>query len=511
MAASQEERPVVRMAGKIADLPRLFHGERGYRILSSWLGSQRWFAGKSKKIISGDFSDYFSLGVRENEVFFGGFLNLHYESGEGDSYFIPLSFSRKTSRTLFPLGTLEFDDGSGVLEDGLLIPEMGQTLLKIFFEKQDSAALSVQQTSLFPTLARTSDLDILPRVLSGEQSNTSLLFGRSLIMKCYRRPEKGGNCDFEMGAFFSSRTLSLPVAPLLGALCHSPESGGSIVIALLSGFVENRGDAWSWLLKAIDPDKVVENFHSGQKSLLDKDVIRLVKKIGASTGLMHRCLSEESFSPEMAPVPFLPEDWELLGRSVLAMGRDVFPEGSSLPPSWWPDHLLGFEEASRAFWRQIPDFFSGPMDGDSADSWGGKIRCHGDYHLGQLLVTSDLDIVVIDFEGEPSVPISVRREKRSPLSDVAGMVRSLDYLSKMIFPDFESRAVSKALFAELSLHFLDEYQQEMAGAGELPSGGAYSRLLKACLLRKAFYELSYEINNRPDWCHVPLAGILELL
>jgi len=510
MDSPQEARPVVRMPGKLADLPRLFQGERGFQIMSSWLGKQRWFAGKSKKMISGNFSDCFHLGESDHEVFFGGFLNLQYESGGDNSYFIPLSFSRKSPRTLFPLATLVFDDGSGVLEDGLLIPELGQTLLTLFFEKQNPAPLSVDQTSLFPALTRPSDLEILPRVLSGEQSNTSLLFERSLIMKCYRRPERGGNCDFEMGLFFSSSKLSLPVAPLLGAIRYSPESGGSIVVALLSGFVENRGDAWSWLLKAIDPNKVVEHFHSGHKSLLDKDVARIVQKIGASTGLMHRCLSEESVSPEMAPAPFLREDWDHLGRSVFEMARDVFPEGSSLAPSWWPDHLIRFEEASRLFWRQIPAFFSGPL-GDPDDFWGARIRCHGDYHLGQLLVTNDLDIVVIDFEGEPSVPISARREKRSPLSDVAGMVRSLDYLSKMIFPDFERRAFSKALFAELSLLFLEEYHQKMAGAGGLPSGNAYSRLLKACLLRKAFYELSYEINNRPDWCHVPLEGILELL
>ena len=511
MWSPSNERPVIRMAGKLSELPRLFQGESGYRSLSSWLPGQRWFAGKSKKIISGDFSDIFSLGVREHEIYFGGFLNLRYETGGDDSYFIPLSFCLGSPRTLSPLSFLVFDDAAGVLEDALLIPEFGQTLLKMFHGEGDPVSVSVHKTPFFQNLARSGDSDILPRVLSGEQSNTSLLFDRSLIMKCYRRPEKGGNCDFEMGMFFSSSEMRLPVAPLLGAISYAPESGGSIVLALLSGFVQNRGDAWSWLLKEIDPEEVKRKYHAGRESLLDEGVSALLLKIGSGTGLMHRSLSEESSSPEMSPVDFVGEDWDELGRSVFAIEREVFPEGSLVAPPWWPGGSIPFEEASVLFRERLPGLFAGSLPPSLNESWGMKIRCHGDYHLGQLLVTSDLDIVVIDFEGEPSVPIAVRKEKRSPLSDVAGMVRSLDYLSKMIFPDPGNRVFSKALFAEMSLLFLGEYKNKMAGSAVLPSEGGFSFLLKALLIRKAFYELSYEINNRPDWCHVPLEGILELL
>lgn len=505
------ERPVIRMPGKLSELSRLFQGENAYRSMSSWLVGQRWFAGKSKKIIAGEFSDFFSFVERDNEVCFGGFLTVRYETGGDDSYFIPLSFYCGPPRTSYPLSFLVFDDASGVLEDALLIPEFGQTLLKMFYGEDDRMAVSVQKTPLFTSFTRSSDSEILPRVLSGEQSNTSLLFDRSLIMKCYRRPEKGGNCDFEMGMFFASSKMSLPVAPLLGAISYSPEPGESMVLALLSGFIPNMGDAWSWLLKAIDPEKVKEKYHTGRESLLDDDVSALLMKIGLATGLMHRSLSEESFSPEMSPVDFVEEDMADLGQSVFALEREIFTDGILATPTWWPSRSMPFDEASGLFRERLPGFFSGVFPAAFNESWGMKIRCHGDYHLGQLLVTSDLDIVVIDFEGEPSVPISVRKEKRTPLSDVAGMIRSLDYLSKMIFPDPASRVFSKALFSEMFLLFLNEYKKKMSGSAVLPSGAVFSFLLKACLIRKAFYELSYEINNRPAWCHVPLEGILELL
>jgi len=97
------------------------------------------------------------------------------------------------------------------------------------------------------------------------------------------------------------------------------------------------------------------------------------------------------------------------------------------------------------------------------------------------------------------------------MSDVAGMLRSFDYLSKMIFQGDENRILSKALFDELSHRFLSGYRQKMEGSGVLPTGEVFSSLLKVCLIRKAFYELSYEMNNRPTWCHVPLEGLMELL
>lgn len=511
MDNAPREIPVIRMAGKLLDFPRLFQGESGYRSMSSWLIRQRWFAGKSKKIIGGEFSDFFRFGERGDGFYFGGFLKLRYETGGEESYFIPLSFSRGASKTLFPLSLLEFDDVSGALEDALLIPEFGQILLRVFEGEEADKSVSVDKTPLFKAFVRSDDRDILPRVLSGEQSNTSLLFDRSLIMKCYRRPEKGGNCDFEMGMFFASRGMDLPVAPLLGAISHSSEGGGSMVLALLSGFVPNRGDGWSWLLKVIDPEKVKENFNAGKESLLGDDVSGVLLKMGEGTGAMHRSVSEGSFSPEMSPVAFAKEDWDSLGSSISSIENENFPKGAIEAPSWWPPLSISFEEAAGRFRERIQRIFSEPFSRTSNESWGMKVRCHGDYHLGQLLITNELDIVIIDFEGEPSVPISVRREKRSPMSDVAGMLRSFDYLSKMIFQGDENRILSKALFDELSHRFLSGYRQKMEGSGVLPTGEVFSSLLKVCLIRKAFYELSYEMNNRPAWCHVPLEGLLELL
>ena len=510
MSIASGDSPVIRMSGKSSDLPRLLLGEIGYRCVSSWLPKQRWFAGKSKKIAGGAFSEVFRLGGGDQSFYFGGFLELRYETGGEESYFFPLSFSRDAQKTLSPLSVLVFDDVSGALEDALLIPEFGRSLLNLFCGEIGDIPVCVEKTPIFGDFSDSIDHNVLPRVLSGEQSNTSLLFDRSLIMKCYRRPEKGGNCDFEMGKFFASRGSSLPVAPLLGAIGHAREEGDSTLLALLSGYVQNKGDAWSWLLKEIDPETIRKNDLDRRDRLLGGTVSDLVGKIGASTGVMHRSLSEGVFPPEMAPVDFRREDWDDLERSVSAILSEIFPERGGSPPSWWPE-AIPFEETVALFDERIPSLFASSFPAASSGSLGMKIRCHGDFHLGQLLVTDALDIVVIDFEGEPSVPISVRREKRTPLSDVAGMLRSFDYLSKMIFPDAVDRKVSKALLSEISQIFLREYKEKMSGATVLPSGPGFAILLEACLVRKAFYELSYEINNRPGWSVVPLEGILEIL
>jgi len=511
MGHSEGKMPSVRIAGNLSEFPRLFHGESGYRIISPWLISQRWFGGKSQKILLGAFSDFFHFDERADGFTFGGFLNLRYETGREESYFLPLSFSRGEPKTSSPLSFLVFDDASGVLEDALLIPAFGQVLLRFFDRTFEGGSLSVDKTPLFDAFVSSVDREILPRVLSGEQSNTSLLFDRSLIMKCYRRPEKAGNCDFEMGSFFSSRGSDLPVAPLLGAISHSPEGGGSMILAILSGFVPNRGDGWSWFQKEIDPEKVKDNFRAGKEALLSEHVLALLLKLGEGTGAMHRSLSEGTLSPEMAPVDFTREDWDSLGLSIRAMESEIFPKGRMEPPAWWPSVSVSFEEASGRLAKQIERLFAEPFQGAPNASWGMRIRCHGDYHLGQILVTDEMEIVIIDFEGEPSIPISVRREKRSPMSDVAGMIRSFDYLSKTIFQGEEDRSLSKELFDELSSRFLIGYTNRMKGSRVLPSGEFFSSLLTACLIRKALYELSYEMNNRPSWCHVPLEGLLELL
>jgi maltose alpha-D-glucosyltransferase/alpha-amylase len=150
---------------------------------------------------------------------------------------------------------------------------------------------------------------------------------------------------------------------------------------------------------------------------------------------------------------------------------------------------------------------------------GARIRCHGDYHLGQVLV-SEGDVVIIDFEGEPARPLAERRSKCSPLRDVAGMLRSFSYAAltglgaaTQTRPEDYDRLVRWAELWEawVSAAFLRAYFAAVQGGGFLPQHpDDLDLLLQAFVLDKALYELGYELNNRPDWVHIPLTGILRL-
>jgi maltose alpha-D-glucosyltransferase/alpha-amylase len=148
-----------------------------------------------------------------------------------------------------------------------------------------------------------------------------------------------------------------------------------------------------------------------------------------------------------------------------------------------------------------------------------RIRCHGDYHLGQALFTGK-DFVIIDFEGEPARSLSERRLKRSPLRDIAGMIRSFHYAAQTALNKQGPRLPqannmnhwAQYWYTWVSASFLNAYLSTMKPEGLLPQDRTQMKnLLDAFLFDKAVYEVGYELNNRPDWVKVPLQGILQML
>jgi maltose alpha-D-glucosyltransferase/alpha-amylase len=161
-----------------------------------------------------------------------------------------------------------------------------------------------------------------------------------------------------------------------------------------------------------------------------------------------------------------------------------------------------------------------------ADVRGKRIRCHGDFHLGQVLFTGN-DFSIIDFEGEPDRPVSERRNKRSPLRDVAGMLRSYYYASMAdqlglvpgVGPTGINQETTPALRQWMTFWrwwstgaFVRGYLAGLGASDLLAADPAETRaLLDVFLLEKLMYELSYELNSRPDWAGIPIRGLLEFL
>ena len=306
------------------------------------------------------------------------------------------------------------------------------------------------------------------RRLGVEQSNTSVVIGERLILKLYRLLEPGQNPDLEVGAFLTDAGFADTPA-VLGAIHHAPDHAEPATAAMLQAFVSATGDAWSAMLAALadDPQRATA----------------MAAAIGALTARMHAALAsrpEDPAFPARVATTAETSEWRASAEDQLAQAiASVSGEAH--------DRLVALAPAIRA---RFADAF-GRATGDELVT-----RIHGDYHLGQLLARTDGAFSVIDFEGEPARPLAERRRPSSPLRDVAGMLRSLDYAAR----------TAEATAPMSAVTWLPEARDAFLGAY-----GVVGHLVEAFELEKACYEVRYEAGNRPDWLWLPLAAVERLV
>jgi maltokinase len=319
------------------------------------------------------------------------------------------------------------------------------------------------------------------RPVGGEQSNTSLVFDDELILKVFRRLEPGINPELEMLRFLTEHGFA-NIAALGGWYGYS---GGplSATLGILQEFVRNGKDGWELALEEI-------------AGAPDRFLARL-RRLGEVTGEMHTTLGSDSSDPAFCAETPSVESLGLLTATVDEEIESVFlslPEDDEqLAP------IIGRGEEVREQLRMLT----------YAGATGKIIRTHGDYHLGQTLWSQN-DWVILDFEGEPARPVIERRRKRSPLRDVAGMLRSFAYAATAAELLHDTPA-PEGWEDEARVQFLDGYL-ETVDSTLLSSGSlAIERLLTVYELEKAVYELRYELDNRPDWVRIPVAGIQRLI
>jgi trehalose synthase-fused probable maltokinase len=304
-------------------------------------------------------------------------------------------------------------------------------------------------------------------------------------------------------------------------------------VALLQSYVRNEGDAWTEALKQLDGFLVRAiggsrgESNAGQdRSLWDlalspvPDAARQLigpaldaaRCLARRTAALHRTLGQAQDDPDFTPEPMTVEHRQARHQSMSHMWKQVsrlLAQRSFTAPAMRQEaeRLLAHESTVLAVFETLVAMREG----------GRRIRCHGDYHLGQVLWTGS-DYVVTDFEGEPARPLQERRVKQSPLYDVAGMLRSFDYASWTALgnrpPNNDQRDLepwARYWSRWVRACFLREYLAEMNEAGLLPpSHNDAARLLTVYQLEKAVYELGYELNNRPDWVAIPMKGINEI-
>jgi maltose alpha-D-glucosyltransferase / alpha-amylase len=560
----ETELPTVTTSGQWNALLRGPGRGRLEAILPDVLRRQRWFGGKAREIRSVAVADVVPVGPKDRAALQVLLVHVDYVDGEPEDYVVPVRFAEgeEAGRLLAvaPRSVLATVKGqgqrgqSGVLVDALSDPDAARALLDTVgrqrrYAGQHGAMVGVR----LPGFGRPRDADDLePNPLRGEQSNTSILFGDRFLMKVLRRLEPGVSPDVEIGAFLAGLDH---VPGLLGTLDVEPSDGDERrTLAMVQAFVPNEGDAWTHTLDELGrfAERVVSEpptegapapaanaapLQLAMQGIPDRvdDIVGpflgSVRLLGQRTAELHAALATgvpPGAEPGTSPDPaFAPEPMtRLYQRSLYQSVRNAVRMGlraarKAVASLEDPDAVAAIrdltdrEDAILDRLRELSD----------ARMVAVRTRTHGDYHLGQVLWTGR-DFVIIDFEGEPARPLGERRLKRSPLRDIAGMLRSLQYATASTLEDQLERGVVTAgqpnheslaawldwWLAWTSAAFLEGYLAVADGQPFLPSDPDHTQiLLDAFLLEKAVYELGYEMNNRPEWVGIPLAGIQQVL
>ena len=450
----------------------------GERELHDWVVAQRWFASKAREVASLNVLEAAPLRS-EPPLLVLALVEARFTPGTHETYQVPLGL-RPASQGWADRVILEADGWT--VYDGLADPALGRELLHRMRQRSE---LAVEEGTLGFRWAESADValggtvDVRP--VGVEQSNSSIVFGDQLILKAFRRVEPGENPELELLRFLSARGFP-NIAPLAGWY----EWEGRLVdatLGILQAYLHGAREGWELVLDELGADP---------ESLLSR-----LGALGEVVGEMHTVLGSEAVDPAFAPDEPSVESLSLLCADIDEQIERQFmelPEGEAVAP------IAGRGQDVRERLQLLSHIGAA----------GKVIRTHGDLHLGQTMLTADRGWVILDFEGEPARSLPERRLKRSPLRDVAGMLRSFSYAA---FGSEQLRGVPAPEGWETRARgaFLDGYFARVDPSLLPPGQQATGNLLAVFELEKAVYELRYELNNRPDWVPIPVAGIVRLL
>jgi maltose alpha-D-glucosyltransferase / alpha-amylase len=482
------------------------------QVLPQFLPRQRWFGAKTRNISR--------VRIVDHAVTSPGALliiaQIDYDDADNDLYFLPLSVV--SAGSVEPLARVTGPGGEAVLIDALTDPEVPQRLLAAIAEGRETptqhGAIRAVATRDFATVRGDPAAPLPAKLGPATSSNSLVFFDQRLLLKLFRRLQPGINPDFEIGCFLTERAGFERTPKMAGALEYHRASGEVLTLAILQQYIPEAVDGWSHALdelKEFFQRAADESDHSDPWPVLGDKYLGMVRLLGQRTAEMHLALASDRNDPDFAPEPLTMADLAKVAEEVREHGAQALAMLRRRPVPALADETAKVLALAPSVLNQL---------GTGRAPAGVKTRCHGDYHLGQVLVAAD-DFVILDFEGEPTRPIADRRAKQSPLRDVAGMLRSLDYAAYVgLFAYAQGRAEEfhrlEAWAAEWQWwtagQFLGQYLGAAAGASFIPADHDETRrLLDLFMLGKAFYELVYELNNRPDWVRIPLRGLLGLL
>jgi maltokinase len=456
----------------MSELRRLADRERWPALaaaLGPWVTAQRWFGGKARTVATATVADTALLG---DDAVLLVLLDLTYTAGLADRYQVPLALDGPT--------VVEVDGVA--LCDAAHSPAGRRALAEANLGEGavgTTAGATLRGLPIGPPTA--ADLG-RSRVMDVEQSNTSVVYDDALILKAFRRLEPGLNPDVELTRALTEAGFA-HVPAQHGALRLDPADGGApTYLGVVSTFLTGAVEGWDLATRVA-------------RTVLDggaDSMAASIAELGDVVGRMHVAL-RDTLGAEEASL----DDADAWSRSMQQQARQVL----ALAAERAPDAAAPLLDRE----AEILDRLTGLADlGDL----GLLVRTHGDLHLGQVLTHPEHGWQVLDFEGEPARPLEARRERHSPLRDVAGVLRSFDYAAASAALDLPPRLADWR--DDLRRAFLDGYHDAAGRAGLVPET-TWTALLAAFELDKALYELGYELANRPDWVAIPVAGIMRVL
>jgi len=488
-------------------------------VLPTFLAGRRWFGDKGSPIIA--------CSQQAGILLDGGMMLalLDVTTGRGQSrYAVPLAvkwtrFDRIPSGHANILGAVRRGHREGTLVDVCTDPEFVSWLLR-----QIHAGATIEtggrRIEFRPTQAFAAmSIPVAEHVkgIEGEQSNTTAIVDDTFVVKVLRRLQPGQHPEVEIGRFLTDIVQYQNAPPFLGDM-ELHEHGACTALAVAHGFVQNQGDAWkvtnAYLDRFIDEQRLLApDAPAGSDELTS--YLHWMRQIGRRIGELQNALASRSDIPEFAPEPVTSDDVARWTANLVQRAEATFGELARRP------------ELGESI-RTLVDRLAMPVERFLAELRAlasttpavSKIRHHGDLHLGQVLFAKD-DVYILDFEGEPQRSLEERRRKAPAARDIAGLLRSIDYAAAAAFeraletwPDEHDR-----LFNALEdwgrqsvATFMASYRESLTNPLLWPADSAEAdRLLDFFLLEKAFYEINYELSNRPNWLRVPLMGLQRIL
>ena len=488
---------------------------------ADFLPKKRWFGAKDDTIADVSFDYKIKLGDKAGTYLFVLCVTLKHAGKQ--QYQVPLraAFDAEAQKIIDTMpeqvvATVCYAGGWGVVFDAAGGEGFAGALLnmmenKIRTEQADGTVLTAGATSKGENLIKRNR-GAEQKMMSVEQSNTSIVIGKKMMLKIYRRVAVGKHPEVATTSFLTETAGFKNTPAYLGVVELTLADGSPLALGILQEFVANEGDGWNYTLQYLkDFFAVAQEQNLGGSC--HEQYLKLVRRLGERTADMHKAFAKGN-DDVFAPVPVKPEDLRAWKEQVNEQARKTFDTiNANL------DNLAG---ESKTLTRDLLEHWNLVTDGldtlipQYAD--GMKVRFHGDYHLGQV-VLKDGDFYLLDFEGEPLRPLMERQIRHSVLKDVAGMVRSFDYAAfgaVLMFAVPEQRAYLIPLVADwrkqVTEAYLDSYFKNMEGSLCLPKDREDAeKLLSLFTMEKALYEVVYELLNRPDWVSIPVNGVCRLI